>query len=356
MLSFALPLSLMLSVVPDGVDARATAIQASQSGELYVLDAEARLPSSDTSWDYMKLEAGTPNLYVARRKDGLTLFDAQQMRFVHRLANSEGANGPVLLPKLGRGYVAMTDGSLLTIDLKTRQTLARTPLATDGGLNSGVMEPRSGKLFMIVGGRSKETTWFTLAPETGNLLSTKVFPFRKMDDPAYDSDGYLYAPARHDNLILKLRADDLSEVSRFSLNACVQPSKVAFHRPANRLLVACRGDKPVLQILDPADGRLIASLPIAAGVDGLAVDDKRGRIVTSGDNALSVIRHVGDDAFEKLGDVATRPGAKIMAMDKTTGNVFVVAAGRTDTPASAGEAGKTLYHPNSFTVMRYAPR
>lgn len=349
---FGMALALMFSAAP--VETPPEAAPAA-GRELYVLDAAATLPSSDTSWDYMKLEAGTPNLYIARRKDGLSLFDTHKMAFVRTLENSIGANGPVLLPKFGLGYVAMTDGSLLKIDLKSQQTVGRANLATDGGLNSGVFEPSSGKLFMIVGGRPKETTWFTLDPSTGEVLGRKIFPFRKMDDPAYDGSGHLFAPARHDNLVLKLKATDLTEVSRFALSGCEQPSKVAYHRPADRLLIACRGERPVLQILDPVDGRLVAALPIAPGVDGLMIDDKRSRIVASGEQAFSVIEHVGDDSYRHLGDVATRPGAKIMAMDKANGSIFLVAAGITERASESGEV-TTVYHPDSFTVLRYAAR
>lgn len=345
-------IALMLSAAPE---AASTIAPADASRELYVLDAETTLPSSDTSWDYMKLEAGTPNLYIARRKDGLTLFDAQKMAFVRTLDNSEGANGPVLLPQLGTGFIAMSDGSLLKIDLKTGSTVSRTALATDGGLNSGVFEPTSGKLFMIVGGRPAETTWFILDPVAGKVVGTKKFAFKKMDDPAYDGNGNLFAPARHDNLILKLKASDLSETTRFRLAGCEQPSKVAYHRSADRLLVACRGAKPVVQVLDPADGRLVIQLPIASGADGLMIDDKRGRIIASGDTAFTVLGHVGDDAYRHLGDVATRPGAKIMTMDKATGNIFLVAAGKTERRGDNGDA-VTVYHPNSFTVLRYSAR
>ncbi|MBD3744594.1 MAG: hypothetical protein IE932_00100 [Sphingopyxis terrae] len=147
----------------------------------------------------------------------------------------------------------------------------------------------------------------------------------------------------------------MSEVDRFTLLGCEQPSKVVYHRPADRLLVACRGAQPALQILDPADGRLVTALPIATGVDGLMIDDNRARIVASGDQAFTVIEHAGDDSYRRLGDVATRPGAKIMTMDKVTGNIFLVAAGRTERASDTGEV-TTVYHPDSFTVLRYAAR
>jgi hypothetical protein len=323
---------------------------------LYVLERSATLPSTDTGWDYAKMEPGTSRLHIARDGDGNTVFDVDANRAIATVGNSKGANGPLLIPQHDRGYVAMTDGSLLSFSLKTLKPIARLPLAKDGGLNSGIFDPATDRIHMIVGSRPTESTWFTLDAATGRLLGTKIFPFHKMDDPANDGQGRLFAPARNDNLVLTLDARTLSETGRWPVPCNV--SKVRFQARTKLLLAACVGENPSFLAIDAESGAIVASLPIGNGIDGFVVDEKRGRIIASSgtDAVLTVIGQSGR-AFRPLGSVSTRPGARMMTIDDRTGKLLVITADYTLPPAGAdGESPSKSYHPDSFTVLTYAPR
>ena len=58
---------------------------------LYRLAAATTLASTDTDWDYIKLEPDGTRLFIARRKDGLTVYDTQTRQVVGQVANSQGA-------------------------------------------------------------------------------------------------------------------------------------------------------------------------------------------------------------------------------------------------------------------------
>ena len=324
---------------------------------LYVQDRVSTLPSTDTDWDYMKLEPHGGRLFMARRKDGLVVYDVNAGRQIGVVANSIGANGPVLLPQFDRGYVAMTDGSLLSFELKSLKVIDRMKLADDGGLNGVTFDPATGRIQVLVGARAAQSTWFTLDAKTGALLGKKTFPFKKMDDPAADGRGRLFAPARYDNIIMTLDSKTLEEKARWTVAPCVQPTAVEYQAKTDRLLVACRGDAPVFVALDAASGKVLASVPIGKGVDGLAIDEARGRILTSGaDGNLTVIRQDGADGYSLLGNIATRPQAKIMQLDEKSGRVFLITANHTvQAPADAKAAPALSYHPDSFVVMTYRP-
>ncbi|MBL8271291.1 hypothetical protein [Steroidobacter sp.] len=322
---------------------------------LYTLEKTAVLPSTNTGWDYIKMEPNSSRLFMARDKDGLTVFDVDKNQAIATVENSIGANGPLLLPAYNRGYIAMTDGSMLSIDLKTLKPLERQPLASDGGLNSAIFDPATKQIHAIVGSRPAESTWFTLDPATGKLLKKTTFPFKKMDDPALDGKGTLFAPARRDNLILKLDSAKLTEQARWTVPCNV--SKVKYQASTQRVLGACTGDKPQFFALDPSTGKVVASLPIGPGMDGFVIDEQRRRIVTSngGDGTLTVIGQSSADSYELLGTVSTRVIARMMHIDDRTGRLFVVAADYTaGKPDASGAAAKTL-HPNTFTVLTYKP-
>lgn len=347
-------LSLLLSVFSAACFA-AAAGPATAGELLYTLDSATTLPSTDTGYDYIKMQPGTNRLFMARLADGLTVFDVDANKVIATVENSVGANGPLLLPEYNRGYVAMNDGSLLSFDLRTLEPLARQPLAKDGGLNSAIHDPYTKQIHAIVGSRPQQSTWFTLDAATGELLKTTVFPFRKMDDPASDGKGRLFAPARKDSIVLVLDAGTLKEKARWPTGCAV--SKVRYQAATNRVLGACASDKPMFFALDADTGRAIASLPIGAGLDGFAIDEQRHRIITSNhDGTLSVIGQNGADDFKLLGTVATHEGARMMAMDERDGRLFVVNAAFTSTaPNDKGETA-TTYHPDSFVVLTYKPQ
>jgi hypothetical protein len=323
---------------------------------LYTVEKAVTLPSTDTDWDYIKLEPESSRLFIARRKDGLTVFDIRTQQVVGQVANSTGANGPLLLPQFNRGYVAMTDGSLLSFELKSLKVIERLPLATDGGLNGVVFDPATGRIHAVVGSRQAESTWFTLDAATGKLLSNKVFPFRKMDDPSPSGKGHLFAPARYDNILMKLDSGTLAEQGRWKIG-CDQVVAVEYQAHTDRVLIGCRGDKPVFIALDAQTGAEVGRVPIGKGIDGMAVDEARHRIITTngGDSSMTVIEQSGPDSYRLLGNVQTRPQARVMQIDEASGRVITVTADATfGAPDEKGVAAPT-FHANSFTVLTYRP-
>ncbi len=338
--------------------AAGAAFPATAGDTLYQLENTTRLPSTDTDWDYIRLEPHGSRLFMARRKDGLTVFDVDTRKVLATVENSVGANGPLLLPQFDRGYVAMTDGSLLSFELKSLKVIDRIRLADDGGLNGVVFDPATRRIHAVVGARAAESTWFTLDAATGRPLGRTAFPFKKMDDPAPDGKGALYAPARYDNLLLKLDSRTLAEQARWPID-CEQVVAVEYQASHDRILIGCRGDAPRFIALDARSGRQLASIPIGKGIDGMAVDEKRGLILTSngGDASLTVIRQEGPDSYRLLGNVQTRPQARTMQIDERDGRVYLVTADATfGAPDADGKAPAPSFHPDSFVVLGYKPQ
>lgn len=333
----------------------AAATTAGADGLLYTLSNTTHLPSTDTDWDYAKMEPGSARLFIARGNDGLTVFNVDDKKIIATVTNSNGANGPLLIPQHNRGYSAMTDGSLLSFDLKTLAALARVQLSNSGGLNSAVYDPSTTRVHAITATGKTDSTWYTLDAATGKLLGTRTFPFRKMDDPANDGKGHLFAPARYDRVILKLNGKTLDEEARWSVPCNV--SKVRFQSQTNRLLAACTGENPHFLAIDVENGKVIASLPIGRGIDGFAVDEKRDRIVTSNgvDTNLTIIGQAGPDSYRLLGTIGTRANARIMTLDERSGKLYVVTADST-LRFQNGTESVEHYHPDSFVVLEYTPQ
>lgn len=321
--------------------------------QTWLFESAATVPSTDTGWDYITLDPTGGRLFVARRADGLMVWDTSTRQAV-TVENSRGANGVVLAPE--RAFVAMTDGTVLTFDPKTLKPIERIDLGS-GDLNQGFYEPSQNRVHMITGAGPEKTTWVSLDAKTGQVLGRTEFNSRKMDTPATDGEGAIYAPMRDKNLLQQLDAKDLSLQKTWKLGECTQPVAVEWDAAAKRVLIACRGDKPVFIALNPASG-VVATVPIGRGVDGLAIDAKRHLVVTSnGEGTMSVIRQDGPDAYSLVETIATRPMARVLQLDEQTGRLFTVTASFTQpSPGADGKAAAPFYHPDSFAILTFRPR
>lgn len=77
----------------------------------YHREHRVTLPGAGSSWGFIALDPSRPYLYLARRENGLSVFDVDQQRPVKTLEQSAGANGVVLVPELDRLLLLKGDGS-----------------------------------------------------------------------------------------------------------------------------------------------------------------------------------------------------------------------------------------------------
>jgi hypothetical protein len=321
---------------------------------LYRQISETNLPSTASDWDYAKMEPNSNRLFIARMDDGLTVFDVDTNQVIGTVANSTGANGPLLLPEYNRGYVAMTDGSLLSFELDTLKYIDRIKLDEEG-LNSGVYDPSTRLIHFITGTGQTQSNWYSLDAKTGKLIRKTTFPFKKMDDPAIDGQGFIYAPVRYDDIVLKLESKTLKEVARWPAGCHV--SKMNWVKEAGRLVGACLSDAPSVFVMHPKTGAVTARVPIGSYLDGIGIDTSRRRIVTSSsEGRLDVIGYDMGDKLTFLGSVSTEPEARMSAMDHRNGRIYVVNARFTATPDIDGDGeDEQHWHPDSFSVKTFEP-
>jgi DNA-binding beta-propeller fold protein YncE len=327
--------------------------QAPNSG--YRLESATVLPSTNTDWDYLAYDEARSYLFIARRGDGLTVFDTQARKSVADVPGSRGANGVLLVPEFDRIYIANTDGTLSTLTLSTLQTIERKRLDGDG-LNGVFYEPTQRRVYAITGKRSKTSSYFALDAKTGALLGRTDFDSTKMDTPATDDAGTIYGSMRDRSLLLKLSAKDLKIEQTWPAGPCSEPVAMEYDKASRRLFVGCRGQSPVFIAVDPDSGKVVASVPIGAGVDGLVVDHENRLIITSNgaDANFTVIRQNGPNDYQLVETISTRPMARVMAMDPKTRALFTVTADFTIPAAQPGKpAPAPRYHTDSFTVLTY---
>jgi hypothetical protein len=127
---------------------------------------------------------------------------------------------------------------------------------------------------------------------------------------------------------------------------------MAMDTPNRRLFIGCRKPQKLI-VMNADDGKVLADLPIGAGVDAVKFDN--GNIFAScRDGTLAVARETSPGKFEIVQTVQTKPGARTMAVDSMTHRIYLPTAEFEKPASGAGGGGgpaRPVAKPNSFMIL-----
>jgi hypothetical protein len=140
--------------------------------------------------------------------------------------------------------------------------------------------------------------------------------------------------------------------ARWPLAPCEEPSGLAIDRKNRRLFAGC-GNK-MMAVVDADTGKVIATPAIGDGVDASGFDPGTGLAFAScGEGVLTVVHEDSPAKFSVLQNVTTQPGARTMALDEKTHNVYLVTAkfGPPPAPSADNPHPRRSILPDSFVVL-----
>ncbi|NWC94517.1 MULTISPECIES: YncE family protein [unclassified Pseudomonas] len=318
----------------------------------YHREHRVTLPGSAHSWGFVALDPTRPYLFLARRENGLSVFDVKQQRLVKTVAQSEGANGVVFVPEVNRVFVLNTDGSLSVVQLSTLKLLKRIPVA-QSNLNSAVYEPSTGKVIIVSGRRADRSTLFEFDPKQERITGAHELAVKKIDPLLVKGDGSFFLPMRDEGKVARYSASTFALQGTWQFADCPKPSALAQDVARQRLFVACRGEAPVLIVADRETGEVKATLPITRDVNALAYDEQHRRLlIPSGVDAnLTLVDQQDADHYTVRAGVSTLPMAYNMAFDPVSQRVFLPAMDFTQpAPSQAEPKPDPVFQANTFSI------
>jgi hypothetical protein len=127
------------------------------------------------------------------------------------------------------------------------------------------------------------------------------------------------------------------------------PVGMAMDRAKRRLYIGCRKPQKLI-VMSADDGKVIADLPIGAGVDATKFDGDG--FASCRDGTLAVARETAPGKFEIVQNVSTPKGARTMDVDPTTHMIYLPTA--EFGPPVEGER-RPQAKPGSFMVVVVSP-
>ena len=327
--------------------------QAAPAPQVYRLDAVIPLKGAHPAWDYLTFDAQRSRLFIGRRAAGITVYDVKAHKLVGQIANAAGANIAALVPDVGRGYTANADGSTTVFDLRTLKTLDRIKLGE--GADAAFYEPATRQLAFTMG---DQLTFIDAA--TAKVTGHVHLDAEEIEGVAPDGQGMLYVAERDKDKVAKVDARTHTLVAEWALPWCDQPTGVAYDPASARLFVGCKGEHPVLSVIDVADGRVVAQPEIGRGNDTVRFDAATHRVFTSNgvEGNMVIFDQVGPNDYRLFQALTTRPIARTMAIDPATRKVYTVTAEGMVDPTrlvnrKAGAFYPNLYFDDTFVLLEY---
>ena len=122
---------------------------------------------------------------------------------------------------------------------------------------------------------------------------------------------------------------------------------MAIDRKGHRLFVGCRNPQKLI-VMSTEDGKVLANLPIGAGVD--ATKFHAGKAFAScGDGTLTVASEK-DGKFEVEQVVKTPNGARTMGVDESTSTLYLPTA-EFEAPAPGAASRRPQPKPDTFMIV-----
>lgn len=301
----------------------------------------------DGGWDYLTVDASARRFYISRGTHVIVL-DADSGKNVGDIPDTPGVHGIALAPELGKGFVSNgREGTVTVFDLKT---LAPSGSKIKVGENPDAIlyEPATKRVFTF-NGRSQDSTAIDAA--SGKVLATIKLD-GKPEFAASDAKGEVFVNIEDKSELTVIDPNKLEVKTKWPLAPCTEPSGLGLDRKNRRLFVGC--DNKMMAVVDADSGKVLATPAIAEGVDATAYDDETDLAFAScGQGVLTVVKQDSPQKFSVVENVKTEPGARTMALDTKTHNVFTVTAKFGPPPAATADnphPRRTIL-PDTFEVL-----
>jgi len=288
----------------------------------------------DGGWDYLTVDPQARRLYVSHGTE-VNVLNVDTGEVVGKIPDTKGVHGIVIPPGSDRGYTTNGQANTSTMfDVKTLKVLGE--VKTGKKPDAVLYDPATKRVFTFNGDGESATAIDAATGEVAGTVELGGGP----EAGVADRKGNVFVNLEEKAEVVKFDSRKLTVTAHWPLAPCKTAVGMAMDRKNGRLFVGCRSK--VMAVVDAETGKVITTLPIGGGVDGTVFDRSSGLIFNSnGEGNVTVIHQDSPDTYSVVETVQTQPGAKTIALDPKTHQLYLSVAER---------EGKTI-KPGTFTIL-----
>lgn len=319
------------------------------------------IESKTATFDYIAYDEGTNRLFLGHRHEGLQVFDPVTHKVIKVIAKTEtnSANGALLMSEFDLGIANNEDGTITPFKISTLE--AQEPIKLGEELDTSHYDPATKRIFVNMASGADGTEVIVLEAPSLKRVGSVLIPSKKAEGADADGQGMFYLAEQDIDKIARIDAKTMKLVGEWAPAPCVAPTAIAVDAANKRVFVSCRGRdaaKPAFVVLNSETGAVVFSAEIGRGTDSLIYDAAMKRIFSANGitGNLSIIEQVNADTYKISETLATRPWAKVLAMDHRHQILYTMFAdGTADASKKINVAVSPYYQntvfPNTFTVL-----
>jgi YVTN family beta-propeller protein len=303
--------------------------------------------AGDEGWDYLAVDNVNQHLFVSHGSV-VNVVDLITDKTIATIADTKGVHGIAIANDLNKAFI--TDGkdnAVSIVNLKTFELIEK--VAIEGQKPDAVLYDQFSRKVLTYNAKSNDAT--VLDAVTNKVV--KTIPLGgKPEFSVTNNRGLIFVNIEDKSEIKTIDATTLEVTSTWSIAPGEEPSGLAIDLETNRLFSVCGNN--LMVIVDASNGKIIKTLPIGEGCDGVAFDAKKKLVFSSnGEGTITVVKEENATTFSVLETVKTQKGARTIALNKTTNQLYLSTAefGAKPEPTTDNPKPRASLVPNSFVVL-----
>lgn len=305
-------------------------IEAQSQNSFYKISKKIKV-EGDGGWDYLVSDDSTGRLFVSHGTI-VQVINIDDGKLIGVIPDTKGVHGIALAKDLGKGFISNgKDTSVTIFDLKNLTLIKKIKIT--GKNPDAILYDRFSHKVFVFNGRSSNAT---VIDANTNSIVTTIDLIGKPEFSVTDGKGKIYVNIEDKNKICVINSKSLKVEQTWPVDPGTEPSGLALDNKNHRLFIVC--DNKLMVITDAENGKIITSLPIGAGVDGVEFDaDKERAFSSNGDGTLTVVQGEKGNNYKVLENIPTLRGARTIALNKITHHLYLPTAESHDEPAPSKE-------------------
>ena len=288
----------------------------------------------DGGTDYVAVEAATGRVFVSRGTH-MMVVEGATGKVLGDIPNTPGVHGAGIATKAGHGFT--TNGGDETVTMFDLKTLAVIRQIKVGPGLDGIMYDEADDKIILTNHSRPIGTLTALDPKSGDIVATVELEDTAPEGAAADGRGHIFVNNESKNTIQVIDAKTWKATASWPLAPCEGPTGIAYDKKTNRIFSGCNKTSVVV---DASTGKIVATIANGTRVDALGWDPSKKLIYipNGGEGNVTVVHQDSADKYTVVSTVATFAGAKTIAADPKTHNVYLFQPERGPAPPPAADA------------------
>jgi len=296
---------------------------------------------SPGGWDYLSVNEN--KLFVSHGTQ-VNILDKNNGDSIGVILNTTGVHGIAFDPIHKIGFTSNGRlNNVFAFNLSTHQVIAT--IATGENPDAIFYEPFS-KTIITCNGRSKNLTFIDAS--NYQVIAT-IDVGGKPETAVSDEHGKVFVNVEDKNEIVAINIKTFQAEAHWSIAPIESPTGLAIDIKTKRLFA---GGEKMLGVINAENGKMVTTIPIGDGCDGVAFNNKTKTIYTSnGEGTMSIIKEIDGAHYKLMETIPTLKGARTIAIDEMSDKLYLPTADFEPLPADAKPNTRAKMIVGSFKIL-----